>query len=450
MDLNASWTYAQNAVIGSLLIDPRCAGEIFQRAKAEHFSYPPARNTFLAAQELWSRRATLDAVTMLHAAGNAYADYFAECMRNTPTAANVLEYLEIIADRARLKVLQDAAAEIMVADRAEDAEALYEQLGQLMRNRDTVKDMSWEECVSNYIDRMNDSRPVKTLSWGIPKLDEFLRARKGMFVILAADSSVGKTALALQFAYSMALAGERVGFFSLETDCETLTDRIMAEKQAAAIKLPRSKAKTLTSQDMRNAMNVGMESGKIFFRIINKADSIEQIRARTVMHNFDVIFIDYVQLISMAGRERWDIVTNISIQLHRMAQQLGVTVVGLSQITPPDKGSKRAPGKDDLRESRQLKHDADIIMMMSLSAEGAGEFRELGIVKNKDGPLGRMLLDFDAEHMSFSYRPPPKANPYAEVNKAAKNAAKAAKAKGQVSFTELSEAETGPVPFERS
>lgn len=444
MDLNA-WTRAQNAVIGSLLIDPRCAGEIFQRARAEHFSSTVAKNVFLAARELWNRRATLDPVTILHAAGDEYADYLAECMKMTPTAANVLEYLEIIADRARLAVLHDAAKDILYADNADAAQTIYEQMGALLRSGDTVEDLSWEECVSNYIDRMNDSTPVKILRWGISKLDEFLHTRKGMFVILAADSSVGKTALALQFAYNMAKSGERVGFFSLETNSEFLTDRLMAERQVAGISLPKTKAKTLTDKDMASAMAAGMNSGKIFFRIIRKADSIEQIRARTVMHDFDVIFIDYVQLIQMAGRERWDIVTNISIQLHRMAQQLGVTVVGLSQITPPDKNSKKSPGKDDLRESRQLKHDADIIMMMSISPEGAGEFRQLEIVKNKDGPLGRMLLDFDAEHMSFSYRPPPKPNPYAEIAKMAKKARNS----GQVAFEELSEAQTGPSPFER-
>jgi replicative DNA helicase len=427
-----------------LLIDPRCAGEVFQKARREHFGFAPAQAVFLAAQELWNNRSPLDSVTVLHACGNSYAEYMADCMRNTPTAANVGEYLDIIANQSRLKVLKDAAMHILDADRAEDAEALYEQLGQLLRSRDTIEDLSWEECVSDYIDRMNDKTPVKTHKWGIAKLDEFLHARKGMFVILAADSSVGKTALALQFAYNMAQSGERVGFFSLETNSESLTDRLMAEKQVAGIDLPKTKAKNLSDRDIAKAMAAGMQSSKICLRMIRNANTIEQIRARTVMHNFDVIFIDYVQLISMAGRERWDIVTNISIQLHRMAQQLGVTVVGLSQITPPDKNSKKAPGKDDLRESRQLKHDADIIMMMSLSPEGAGEFRELGVVKNKDGPLGRMLLDFDAEHMSFSYRPPPKANPYAEINKAVK---KAKRMEGQQSFTELSEAQTGPLPF---
>ena len=77
-----------------------------------------------------------------------------------------------------------------------------------------------------------------------------------------------------------------------------------------------------------------MKSDGVPLRIIRKADSLERIRAVTLRRRLQVVFIDYVQLIDAPGRERWDIVTNISMGLHRMAQQLGVTVIGLSQITP--------------------------------------------------------------------------------------------------------------------
>jgi hypothetical protein len=77
-------------------------------------------------------------------------------------------------------------------------------------------------------------------------------------------------------------------------------------------------------------------------------------------------------------------------------------VVGLSQITPPSKDQKRAPSKDDLRESRQLKHDADVILIMSISTEGAGVFRELQVAKNKDGRCGKIKLRFEPQYMTFT------------------------------------------------
>ena len=97
-------------------------------------------------------------------------------------------------------------------------------------------------------------------------------------------------------------------------------------------------------------------------------------------------------------------VTGISMSLHRMAQQLGVTVVGLSQITPAAKGAKQAPTKDDLRESRQLKQDADVIMILSPSndEEDPENTRILDVAKNKDGRCGKIKLRFEPQYMTFT------------------------------------------------
>lgn len=445
-----AWEEAQRAVVGSLLIDPEnVAGMIFSRARAEHFGDSALRHVFSAARELWLARRPVDPVTILHAAGDDYRALLELCMKQTPTAANVEAYLELIRSEARLHRLKAAALEIAAAPDEKSAIETWDRVGQLLQGMEDVEDLSWAECVNVYLDRMNEKAPPDYIRFGIQQLDDVLNVSAGKFVILAADSSVGKTALALQFAYRIAESGRRVGFFSLETDSESLTDRLMAEKQVGGIALPRSKHRALSDADYRSAAEVGHKSARVPLRILRRADTLEQIRSRTIMHGFEVIFIDYVQLIDAPGRERWDIVTNVSIGLHRMAQQLGVTVVGLSQITPPSKDQKRAPSKDDLRESRQLKHDADVILILSISPEGAGVFRELRVAKNKDGMLGRMLLDFDAEHMTFSYRAPAAPNPYAQIAPAAKKAAKTSyqKTPGQVELRELPPGAGGELPF---
>ena len=245
----------------------------------------------------------------------------------------------------------------------------------------------------------------------------------------------------------MAESGKKVGFFSLETDADTLTDRLLAEVQTAAVDLPRAKRKQIRDEDWKRVTALAMREAAGRIRILNKFRTVDQIRGRTIMRGFDVVFVDYVQLLEAAGKERWDIVTNISIALHRMAQELGVTVIGLSQITPASKDQKRAPSKDDLRESRQLKHDADVILIMSISTEGAGVFRELQVAKNKDGPLGRMLLDFDPEHMSFRYRPPMEGSTAAGQLLAEGRKVKRRAVEDQVTFTELPEGEGGDLPF---
>ena len=405
MDLKA-WENAQRSVIGSLLVDPdHAAGEIFQSARSAHFNDPQLRHVFEAALDLWLAHRPIDAVTVLNAAGDEYEQLLRDCMIETPTVQNLRAYLDICRSSARLSAIQGEALAMMNAGSEKDATAAWERVGTLLQDDDDGEDLSLADLIGDYCDRMNDKRPVRYLNWGIDALDRELYVSPGQFGVLAADSSVGKTALALQFAYHMAAQGHRVGFFSLETPKENLEDRLMAETQVAGIALPTTKRKALQENDYRRAAEAGMKSDRIYLRILRNYDTLERIRAKTIQRRFDVIFIDYVQLIDAPGQERWDIVTRISMGLHRMAQQLGVTVVGLSQITPAAKGSRQAPTKDDLRESRQLKQDADFILLLYPDKEqGAPEnARVLEIAKNKDGRLARLRMDFDPEHMTFSY-----------------------------------------------
>ena len=437
MDLKL-WQDAQRAVIGSLLISPELAGMVFAETRPQHFSDPALRHVFEAALGIWNDGKALDAVTVAAAAGGDYRDLIADAMRETPTAANIEAYLALVRDAAQLRAIQTAAMEIAGSEDLGTAAEAYETLGGRLRDLEGFEDRSLSETIGDYCQRMEDQTPPDYLSFGIEQLDRLLNVGRGKFVVLGADSSVGKTALALQFAWSMAAAGKKVGFFSLETDAAALTDRILAEKQVAAVNLPRSKAKKLTTKDWKAVTGAAMQPAAQNLRILTKFRTVEQIRSRVLMRGFEVVFIDYVQLLEAPGRERWDIVTNISIGLHRMAQELGVTVIGLSQITPPSKDRKSAPTKDDLRESRQLKHDADVVLLMSISSQGTGILRELSVAKNKDGPLGRLLLDFDAVHMSFAYRPPSKAHEETKEEEEPDH---------QVAFDELNEDEGGPLPF---
>ena len=404
MDLTA-WTEAQRSLIGALLLDPdRVAGEIFQRARPADFGEPSLRHVYEAARELWNENRPIDPVTLQARCGDDYNKLLADCMRMTPTAENAPAWLDVCRDAAQLSAMQGKALAIINAKTSGEAAEAYDQIGQLLGDLEDVEDLSVTDLIGGYLDRMHDREPPDYLSWGIAQLDEVLNAAPGQFGVIAADSSVGKTALALQFAYHMAQTGRRVGFFSLETPMENLQDRLMAEKQVAAIPLPATKKKSLTAEDFRRAGEAGMKSDGLSLRIIRKADSLDRIRAVTLRRRLDVIFIDYVQLIDAPGRERWDIVTNISMGLHRMAQQLGITVIGLSQITPAVKGQK-APTKDDLRESRQLKQDADFILLLYPDTEEGvpPTARVLEIAKNKDGRCARLRMDFEPEHMTFKY-----------------------------------------------
>lgn len=396
-----AWVEAQAGVLGALLLWPdEMAGKIFHSAMASYFGDSSLKHLFEAAHGLWVSGKPIDPVTVLHAAGDAHKETVVSCMDAAPARASVDDYLCILRDEARLYQIRLAASELSWVKSMEDALDAYERMGQLLRETDTIEDVSWEEMVGSYLDRMNDPAPPNYLTWGIPQLDETLCVSPGDFCVLAADSSVGKTALALQFAYHMASTGKKTLFFSLETPKEKLEDRLMAEKQVAAIPMLHTKKKALSNDDYLRAGDAGMKSGKVPLRVIRRAETLQQIQNRIIMHNADVVFIDYLQIIRHKGPSRFEIVTEIAMELHRMANRLGVTIVALSQVTPPESGEITI---QDLRESGQIKNDAEIILLMMKDKTFPGA-RKLKIGKDKDGATNKsLLLSFDPQHMTFSY-----------------------------------------------
>lgn len=206
------------------------------------------------------------------------------------------------------------------------------------------------------------------------------------------------------------MSGKKVGFFSLETDHDDAVDRMSAN--AADIPLGNIKHKRLDSFAIGRIVDEFKKNGELSLELIEAAGcTVEEIRATTLMRRYDVIFIDYVQLITASkGDGSSEQVRQISIDLHTLSQQLGVTVIGLSQVTPPEKdkkGNRRPLRKEDLRESKQLGNDAEAVLLLDLTdLNDYSSPRVLIVDKNKDGPPGRMLLRFDARRMRFVYLPP--------------------------------------------
>ena len=408
---------AEASVIGSMLIEPKCVPELMQELTAEDFTDGTLRLYFETIRRNFLQRIPLDIVTVVSSLGvggeaqNRHAAKMVDLMTMTPTAANCLYYARIIRDRRQLRQIQAACAAAAQGKTLEDARELLTKAAGLLVQKQADRDKGYGDLIAELVSRQDKTEP-DYLDWGIPALNEKLHAGPGRFVILGADSSVGKTALALQFALQISKR-KRVGFFSYETTLADATDRLIAND--ADVSLGRLKGKHLTDEEMDAIMEAGERSDKRQLRILETARyTVEDIRAKTIARGFQVIFVDYVQMIPTRRKDRYEAVTEISIGLHALAQELGVTVIGLSQVTVPEtdkKGRRRYISKEDLRESRQLKQDADVILLLDLvdPAIRSGD-RVLQIEKNRDGPLAHLFLSFDPSRMRFSYMEPPESD----------------------------------------
>lgn len=399
---------AEQAVIGSLLIDPKPVAEIvFHMLRPDDFGNAAYRKIFTAGMEIWLEQGTVDVVLLQAALDEDYDQTLRDAMIATPSAASVELYAQIVIDGARIRRLRDIGLQLTLhPDEADQAMRLLSEADNLMGAKRSERVYSYREMLERYLDRQNDTKPLDYIDWGIEELNRNVKISQGRFVILGAPSSVGKTALALQLAYNIAKAGKRVGFFSYETSEADAGDRLFAN--TASVPMNRTKTKTLSGLDFDALMQEGDASGDLSFTLEDSGDwTVDELRARTIAMQYEVIFLDYVQIIPGDPKKpRWEVVTDISMKLHRMAQKLGVTVIALSQITSPEKDSKgkrRALTKEDLRESQQLSNDAEAVLLMDLTAQGDyNSERELRIDKNKDGSRGKIYLKFDPLHMRFT------------------------------------------------
>lgn len=400
MDVKQTLIDAQAAVIGSVLISPEIVGDVMLRVSAEDFLTPEYRHVYDAIRAQWSACQTVDVVTVLHRLGDAYRQMLVQIMADTPTAANWEAYADVMREQARLARIKDAAAKMLDAVTLDEARAAVEVASECLCDSKTLRVVSWHQGLCEFYQRHADGHQPDYLRWGIRQLDERLYAERGDLIILGGLPSSGKTLLATQFAMHMARSGLRVGIFSLETSDAKLYDRMVA--QTEGINFGRIKRNQMVLDDYKTASTAIQTAQRITLDVIRASGfGVADVQAVAMARRYDVIVIDYVQLLQAKGSTRVEQVTNISLALHTMAQRAGIAVIALSQLSRPEKGQQRSrtPSMSDLRESGQLEQDADAIMI--LAAQPGGN-RVLSIVKNKEGERGAIELVFDAAHLRMT------------------------------------------------
>ena len=394
------WLQAQYSVLGAALIEPKVIPKVMSETSKDDFSganltvYRVMRKLFLAGTPV-------DPVSMAGVLGKDYSGYLVQLMQVTPTAANIDQYISLCHEQARISKVKAMAAQISELDSWEKISELIEQAGKLNVSRSSLQITTMEDGLRSFMDRHSKGK-AEYLSWPVKQLDDVLYCEPGDFVIIGGYPSSGKTAWSLQCAWHWAQK-YRVGYFSFETTAAKLFDRQMAA--VLNIGMGDIKRNQIPQDGWDRAANQTTEILARNLELIPAAGmTLADIRAVTIMQRYQIILVDYAQLIQGRGENRTAIVTAISIGLHTLAQSLGVTVVALSQLTRPSKDQKgRAPDMSDLRESGQLEQDADLIMMLSQSAgDNPNGDRDLRIRKNKEGICPNSRLAFDGMHQRFS------------------------------------------------
>lgn len=397
---------AEVAIVGSLLIDDRCVGDVLTQVREEDFRNPRMRAMFAAARDLYLERKPIDAVTVVERAGGGVLRQDARtCMDLTPTAANVLNYCAILREQSSLARIHDAAAALQETRTVDEARDLLASTQADLTDRPGVTVVSLAELMAGFMRRMGQPKP-DYVRWGLGILDSMLHTGAGSYVIIAARPSTGKTALGLQLGLNIA-QHKRVGFYSLETVPEVAADRIAAAN--LEITLPEIKDRKVDPSTMQVLASqlAGSDLLRGSFDFISaSAMTVADIRAMALAKRHEVVVIDYVQLIRPTIRgERTAQMQQVSMELRAMAQMTGVIVVALAQLRRPDTQQKqKAATMADLKESGQFEQDADTILVMYHDdPNNRNSDRWLKVEKNKEGYAGfRSRFRFDGKKQTFA------------------------------------------------
>ena len=424
---------AEQAVIGSMLIDPRCVPEVLEKLKADEFYLPLNRDIYETIYAMFSYSQAVDPVTVLDQMKvrgvwqDNCEEYLAEIMRVTPTAANVLEYAAIVRDRALLRRLGEAADEInkMVYEGSGEAEAMLEaaerRVYALRQGRNVGGLIPVSSVVQTVFDNLSaaaaSGNAIPGLSTGLADLDRVtLGLNRSELILIAARPGMGKTSIALNMALHAALnERQTVAIFSLEMSREQLVTRLLS--RAALVPSQNLLTGQLSDQQWRDITSAAQALSATDIRIDdNPSLTVSDMNAQCRrVPKLGLVVIDYLQLMQSAGsghswsnESRTQAVSDISRMLKIMAKELNVPVICLSQLSRANESRQdKRPMLSDLRESGAIEQDADVVIGLYRDGYYNKEsenpnLAEAIILKNRKGQTGTVELLWLPEYTSFS------------------------------------------------
>ena len=428
---------AEQSVLGGLMIDNERWDNVSERVTAEDFYSRPHRTIFSQMQRLLELGKPIDLITLSEALEqNAELDsvggfaYLAELSKNTPSAANINAYADIVRERAVVRDMIKVANEIADAgfdpqgrtseDLLDFAESRVFQIAETRANKDEgpkAIDAILEETVEKIeqlYQKPHDG--VTGVSSGYQDLDKKTAGlQKSDLIIVAARPSMGKTTFAMNLCENAAMTEEKpVLIFSLEMPGNQIMMRMLAS--LSRVDQTRIRTGQLDDEDwarISSTMGILLEKRNMYIDDSSGLTPTEvRSRARRIYREhggLSLIMIDYLQLMRVPSlsENRTLEIAEISRSLKALAKELQVPVVALSQLNRSlEQRADKRPVNSDLRESGSIEQDADLIMFIyrdevyheSSDLKGVAE---IIIGKQRNGPIGTVRLTFNGQWSRF-------------------------------------------------
>ncbi len=432
-------TIAEQAVLGSMLVDVEAVNVAVEKLKPEDFYREDNREIYAAMLEVYSLGKHIDMITLmeqlrLRGTLEKVGDnqYIATLIDNVPTTSNIENYVNIVEEKSVLRKLIKAANDIIKLgySQTEEVDAIMEhaekQIFDVIQNRNSKGYSSMKEILVTAFDMIENmyqnKNKVSGIESGFIDLDNKISGlNPSDLIIIAARPAMGKSAFVLNIANFVAMHMKTpVMIFSLEMSKEQMVTRILSSES----EIDSSKLRN-ASFDSEDWLKLGEVSGKLTDVPLYIDDtpglSAAELRAKCrkakLEKNIGLVIIDYLQLMESKSRNntsRQQEISDISRSLKILAKELKIPVIALSQLSrATESRTDHRPMLSDLRESGAIEQDADIVMFLHREDYYNPEtdkknIAEVIIAKNRNGETGTVELAWLGQYTKFAnlYRGP--------------------------------------------
>lgn len=427
---------AEQSVLGAMLLSKYALQKSIESLTKESFYLDKHAKIFEALKSLTAKEIPIDITTVttelkdkniLNEIGGV--EYLTEILDNTPTAANIDHYIQIVEDKSILRNLIEEATQIAtlgytnefsVTETLDKAES---KILSVVKNRKSTDMKQMPEIIAEFQENLeklaNNKGKISGLPSGFYDLDNLTDGfHKNELIILAARPAMGKTALALNIATHAALKSKKsVIVFTLEMRAEQLLSRMVSSLgQVEAKKLQNGSLDTKDWQRVSEALSQLSETNIYIDDSPGVTIGDIKAKARRIAaqdENLGLIVIDYLTLIGSMGKyagNRQQEVSEISRALKTLALELEIPVITLAQLSrTPELREDKRPVLSDLRESGSIEQDADIVAFLyrddyyneSSKIDDNMSITEIIVRKNRSGRIGTAKVLFKKNTLSF-------------------------------------------------
>ncbi len=424
---------AERTVLGGIIVRNESLNTVLSIISPEDFYKDSHRKIIERIIALTDKGLPVDLLSLAEDVGRAGlleevggASYLSSLMDGVPKSLNVEYYARIIKEKALLRRLILSSAKIISAsyEQKEDADELLNEaqaaIVEVAEQRVKPGFQSMNQLMAPTLEMIQRFTERKEAVTGVPtglrSLDSLTSGfQPSELVILAARPSMGKTALALNIAQHVGLGTDMAtGFFSMEMAKEQIVIRLLCGE--AQLDIKRTRTGFISDREFEKLKMVGekLARARIFIDDAPGLTVMEmkaKCRRLKMEQRLDIVFADYIQLMRTGGRfeNRNQEMSFISRSLKELAKELGIPVVGISQLSrAPEKGRREPkPQLSDLRESGAIEQDADVVLFIFRPEyyhpddDTLKGLAEVSIAKQRNGPTGTVTLAFMREHARF-------------------------------------------------